>query len=225
MFSIHDEKILRTLAKQVKEASLDPINASKKSFWYRHNSLKGERPAVFVHPDGAWNEFLPHDSLECELQYAKHIESLLKKRIFRHTFIHDDVPIEDILDVQKVFTNSMWGLSPKFISPNAKDGAWHHEPIITKPSDWEQLKMPVVEYNAHATAKRYEAVQNLLGDILKVNLVGEKNFSFHMLHWYCDYRGLENLYMDLILEPEMVHRQIRFFRDGLISMYKKYEEQ
>lgn len=223
MFSSEDIKLLRALAKQVKEASLDPINAEKRAFWYRHTSLKGERPAVFVHPDGSWNEFLPYESLECGDWYAKHIEYILKQRIFRHKYIHDDVPIEGTFHVQKCFTNSMWGVQPKFKPRSTADGSWHHEPIIEKVSDWNQLSMPKVEYDDYSTKLRYETVGNAIGDILDLDLVGNQHFNFHMMHWYCDYRGLENMYMDLVLEPEMVHEQIRFFTDGVISMFKQYE--
>lgn len=224
MFSKTEEQLLRTLAKQVKEASLDPINAEKRAFWYRHTSLKGEHPAVFVHPDGSWSELLPWNTLECEGWYAKYIEQQLKQRLFRHQYIHDDVPIEGSFHVQKVFYNSMWGIEPKFRRTDVATGSWHHEPIIEKPSNWQQLKMPVVQYDEYATKQRFEAVGNLFGDILKLDLVGNKSNNFHMMHWYCDYRGLENMYMDLILEPEMVHNQLRFFTDGVISMFKQYEK-
>ncbi|HAN20075.1 MAG: hypothetical protein A2Y15_05275 [Clostridiales bacterium GWF2_36_10] len=224
MFLQKDEKLLRSLAKQVKEASLDPINNEKREFWYRHTSLQGERPAVFVHPDGSWSEFVPYNSLECESWYAKEIESILKKRLFRHKFIHDDVPIEGSFHVEKVYYNSMWGVAPKRIDKLNSEGSWKHEPIIETAADWKKLSMPKVEYDDFSTKQRFEAVGNLLGDILDLHYVGVKLFNFHIMHWYCDYRGLENMYMDLILEPEMVHEQIRFFTDGVISIFKQYED-
>ena len=224
MFSNHDELILRQLAKEVHEASLHPVNEQKRRFWYDHTSLRGQRPAVFVHPDGSWNEFLPYSSLECEDPYAKTVEYVLKQRIFRHKYIHDDVPIEGTFHVQKVIYNSMWGVAPKFKAGDTAGGAWHHVPIIEKPSDWKQLSMPKVEYDDAASKERYEAVGNAIGDLLTLDLVGNQLYNFHMMHWYCDYRGLENMYMDLVLEPEMVHEQIRFFTDGVISMFRQYEQ-
>ena len=223
MYSQKEEKLLRALARQVKEASLDPINNEKREFWYRHTSLKGERPAVFVHPDGSWNEFVPYDSLECESWYAREIESILKKRIFRNKYIHDDVPMEGTFHVQKVYHNSMWGIRPRIINKLSSEGSWKHEPIIEKASDWEKLSMPKVEYDEHATKQRFEATGNLLGDILELDYVGVKVFEFHIMNHYCEFRGLENMYMDLILEPETVHRQVRFFTDAFISMFKQYE--
>ena len=154
----------------------------------------------------------------------KRWEYVLKQRIFRHKYIHDDVPIEGTFHVQKVIYNSMWGVAPKFKAGDTAGGAWHHVPIIEKPSDWKQLSMPKVEYDDAATKERYEAVGNAIGDLLTLDLVGNQLYNFHMMHWYCDYRGLENMYMDLVLEPEMVHEQIRFFTDGVISMFRQYEQ-
>lgn len=66
MFSksfIHDKNILRELAKQVAEIAALPEQEEKKNLWASHNSLQAERPIVFVHPDGAWGELLPYESL------------------------------------------------------------------------------------------------------------------------------------------------------------------
>jgi hypothetical protein len=224
MFTRAEEQILRSLARQVKEYSLDPINQEKREFWYRHTALKGERPAVFVHPDGSWDELLPRNELVCEHDYARELEYALRRRLFRHQYIQDDVPIEGSLPVQKVFTNSMWGVPAKRHDKTSPEGSWKHEPIIKQASDWKQLRQPKVEYDDHATGQRFEAVGNLLGDLLELKYVGVTSFSAHIMHWYCDYRGMENMFLDLVLEPEMVHEQIRFFTDGVISMFRQYEQ-
>ena len=80
-----DQQILRSLALQVKEISSDPKNYEEKvAFWTRHTALQGEKPPVFVHPDGAWAELLPFDSMECEEWIAKCVEYDLRKQLFRH---------------------------------------------------------------------------------------------------------------------------------------------
>ncbi len=223
MFNQADSQILRTLAQQVKTAALDPVNQLKRQFWYRHTALMGERPALFVHPDGAWAELLPQAALSCTEPYARHLEYILRQRLFRHQYIHDDVPIESSLPVQKVIYNTMWGEEPHRLGSSIA-GAWKHQPIIEKPSDWQKLKQPRVSHDDKASQERLSAVTELLGDILQPKLVGVTSFSFHIMHYYCDYRGMENMFLDLVLEPEMVHEQIRFFTDGIISMFRQYED-
>lgn len=228
MFSksfIHDKNILRELAKQVAEIAALPEQEEKKNLWTSHNSLQAERPIVFVHPDGAWGELLPYESLVCETPLLRQIEYDLKQRLIRHRYIPDDVPCHDDINVQKVIHNTMWGVEPKRINSKKAAGSWHHEPIINEPSDWQKLSFPVITYDEAASADNYEIIYNCLGDILPVKLVGITNLSFHLMHWYCDYRGLDNMYMDLYDEPNMVHAVMQFFTDGIKHMLRQYEQQ
>ena len=220
-----DQQILRSLALQVKEISSDPKNYDEKvAFWTRHTALQGEKPPVFVHPDGAWAELLPFDSMECEEWIAKCVEYDLRKQLFRHKYIKDDVPITPVVHVPKYVENTMWGVAPKTVRTAAR-GANKIIPIIEDPADWKQLSMPVVTHVPEKSAFRMEYIGDAIGDILQVEQVGITNFSFHLMHWYCDYRGLDNLLYDLYDEPEMIHEVMRFFTDGVKSMLKQYEEQ
>lgn len=215
---------LRKLASDVKVLSEDPRHEENRRRWFRHNSLNGEKPMVFVHPDGSWDELLPYDTLKCKSWLARDIEYQLTRKIIRGKYIHDDVPIEGEIRVNKHISNSMWGVAPK-IKPSAeKRGAWHHEAIIEKPSDWNMLKMPVVEYNDITTVKAYDEAREVFNGILPVKLVGITNFSFHLLHWYCDYRGIDNLMTDLYDNPGMIHERMQFFTEGIRSMLSQYEK-
>ncbi len=225
MFSKHDVEILRTTAKQVKEAADRDNSEEKIAFWKRHTSLKGERPAVFVHPDYSWFELIPRESLQCEDPYARKLERKMKKVIFHSKYLPDDVPILDTINVEKVIHNTMWGVEPQRILTGQYAGAYKHAPIIEEPEDWKKLSKPKVSHDEEATRIRYEAVCNAVGDILKPVLVGNTNYSVHMMNWYCSYRGLDNMLTDLILEPEMVHEAIQFFTEGVIDMYRQMEEQ
>ncbi|MEG0691904.1 MAG: hypothetical protein RR444_02355 [Oscillospiraceae bacterium] len=224
MFTKEEVSCLRELAKQVLEISLFPEQESKRETWKKHNTLKGNTPIVFVSPDGAWSELLPTSSLMCQTPLARSIEYSLRGRLVRYNDIQDDVPIEARIKVEKVISNTMWGVTPLRKQSSQQTGAWHYEPIINEYKDWEKLSMPIVSYDEQETIKRYDAVCEILGDILPIDLVGVTNFSFHMMHWYCDYRGMENMMIDLIEEPEMVHERIRFFTDGIKSMLRQYEK-
>jgi hypothetical protein len=92
-------------------------------------------------------------------------------------------------------------------------------------SDWDKLKTPIIEHDEEMSNNNYQVVGDALGDILTPKLIGITNFSFHMMHWYCDYRGLDNMMIDLIDNPEMVHSTIRFFTEGVKSMLRQYEQQ
>ena len=219
-----NKRILRALAMQVRQIASDPReNQQKIEFWKRHTALKGVRPPVFVHPDGAWAELLPQDALQCEGWLARHVEYELRKRIIRHQYIKDDVPITEVIDIPKSVGNTMWGVEPKRIAGSTR-GAFKHVPIIDKPQDWKQLSMPEVFHNEKLTEENLDFFTDAIGDILTIRSVGVTNFSFHLMNWYCAYRGLDNLLYDLYDEPEMIHEVMQFFVEGVKSMLAQYEK-
>lgn len=224
MFSKNDVAILRSLSKEVKAASEKDNKEEKIAFWTRHTSLQGEVPAVFVHPDYSYNELIPWNSLSCKDSYARQLEMQLRKVIFHSKYLPDDVPILDTITVDKVIHNTWWGIKPKH-QYDASGASFKHVPIIETPDDWHMLSKPIVTYDAEATALRYEEVCNAVGDILKPQLCGITDFGVHLFNWYCNYRGLDNLLIDLVLEPEMVHETMRFFTDGYIDMFRQMEAQ
>lgn len=225
MITSADKKILRELSGRVRDFASDPANDEKIKAWKKHNSLAGDKPMVFVHPDGAWDELLPKHKLECEDDLARNIEYELKQRIFRAQYVKDDTPILAGVEVSKAITNTMWGIEPVFRRSASGNGAFHHVPVINEDSDWSKLSFPIVTHNEALSYENHQAVLDAIGDIIPVSLTGIKDFDFHILHWYCDYRGLDNMLYDLYDEPEMVHKAIRFFTDGIKSMLKQYEDQ
>ena len=118
----------------------------------------------------------------------------------------------------------MWGVAPKQERVPGR-GAYRMVSIIEKPSDWKQLSAPVITHDEKQSEADFDFIRDAVGDLTPVQLVGRKKFNFHMMHWYCDYRGLDNLLYDLYDEPEMVHDVMRFFADGIKSMLRQYEEQ
>lgn len=220
-----DKRILRSLMAELLPIAQNPDNNSKKiEQWKKHIRLEGEKPMVFVFPDGSMPEILPYDSLQCTNPAARNVEYELRHRLLRHRYIKDDVPITAEVDVQKAITNTMWGVEPqrKYLPGR---GSFAMVSIIDSPSDWKKLSMPVVTHNEQQSAADYAFIQDAIGDMTKVHLVGRKKFSFHLMHWYCDYRGLENMLYDLYEEPEMIHDVMRFFTEGVKSMMRQYEEQ
>lgn len=216
MFTGEDRKILRALARRVHELAEDPANDAKRALWRRHNAMKGSIPVVFVHPDGAWDELLPPSALLCEDGWARHIEYALRQRIVRAEIIRDDVPIEKDLPVQRsVLTiNEGWGLVPEKAYSASKRGAWRFEPVVKRPADWKKLRKPVLEVDEKGVLGRLNEARDLLGGVLDVHLTGIKSFSFHMMHLYCDLRGLGEMMLDLVLEPGMVRDVISFIAEG-----------
>ena len=221
----NDKSVLRELAKQIREIASNPVNNERKiQEWKDHISLNGKKPMVFVHPDGSWPEILSMFPRRCDDPFCKQIEIELQKRLIRHQYIRDDVPINAQIDIPKAIYNTMWGIEPQR-SYSKAGGAFSMISIIDKPSDWKKLSMPLITHDEAESARRLDMISDAIGDILQVDLVGVKLLNFHLMHWYCDYRGLDNMFYDLYDEPDMVHEVMQFFSEGVRFMWQQYEDQ
>ena len=223
MYSKEDIRVLRDCAAQVKRCAEDPRNERLREMWREHTSLRGTRPPIFVWPDGSWVEILPEAALRCADRGARALEWELRHRIIRAEHIRDDVPIEPsvVFERWRIPIQADWGLKPKRVESGHSRGAWAYEPVVTCPADWKALTMPRLDRDDTVVRSRYDAAREAIGDMLAVELTGIKSFSFHMMHLYCDFRGLENMMMDLCEEPEMVHDVIAFFTEGYLSMLRE----
>lgn len=225
MIGTGEAMVLKSLFTQVAAIAAREEQQEKTAFWKRHNTLCGERPAIFISPDNAWLELLPQTMLECTTPWVREVEYRLRQSLIRARYLPDDVPIMPVFKFEKVIHNSWWGVAPKREYCGDGRSAWHHVPIIHGYDDWGQLRMPVIEYDEESTRQRLAVLEEISAGIMPVEPVGVTDMGFHLIHYYCDYRGLENLYLDLFDAPEMVHEVMRFFTDGILSMLRQLEEQ
>lgn len=225
MFSQQDKLVLKRLATQVHEIASLPEQETKRSMWRRHTALRHGIPPLFVSPEGSWTELIPEAALQCTDPFAREVELELRKRIYRHEHIQDDTPIEDHYDipVSWIPVNEHWGL-PVIRREAEGRGAWHYQPVVEDPSDWKKLKKPSLDVDVQGAEQRAEQLRDAVGDSLQVHVTGIKIFDFHMAHIYCDFRGLENLFLDLADDEEMVRDVFAFLTDGLKGLVRQARE-
>lgn len=212
-----DTAILRAYARRVREAADDPRNEILRGMWREHTSLAGERPLIFVSPEGSWSEILPDSALRCTDERARRLETDLRRRLIRAELIRDDVPIEREIVIPRVYLpmSECWGVQPRRVPSSVTRGAWRYEPIIDEPGDWKQLRRPELSLDFSQAESYYAAAQEAVGDLMDVRMTGCNNFGFHLMHVYCDFRGMTNMMVDLVDEPDMVHEVIAFLADGM----------
>lgn len=225
MIPSSDRFLLRELARRVADVAALPIQSERRGLWKRHNSLKGPRPMLLVFPEGSWEELLPEGCLRCEHEEARRIEWQLRSRLYYHDHLPDDTVIERNWVVSKVIRYSGWGLEPQRIpSPEAR-GAWHFAPVIREASDLNKLRWPDVHYDEPATQQAYSQAQELFGDILDVQLKGIAHLSYHLMAQYTALRGLEEVMMDMIVNPRMLHEAMAFLAEGHKRILQQHIDQ
>lgn len=228
--NLKDRSILRELATKVVNIAELPIMEERREIWKKHNRLEKVSPRILVFPEGSWDEILPPSVLQCEEKEAREIEWELKRRIHQHEKINDDFVIEKTYKVHKIFDNmtfegqfefKKWGLEPKYIEKTETNGSFGFDPVLKTYSDIKKLRVPELIYIEKETLKKFEYIQDAIGDILNVELIGISLVSFHLMKQYTEVRGLEQMMYDLLDEPNMVHEVMSFFEEGYQKIIKQ----
>jgi hypothetical protein len=230
-----EKKVLKDLARRVKDLAEDPINNENRNLWRKLNSLKKTRPLVLCSvPPETWPELIPESSLICEDPFYKEYEIEFRKRIYRWEYLKDDDITTEKIYVPIVHSLSDWTQERR--RPYADD-PYHaacFEPCIKETDDLKKLQFPELEINKEQSEINYERVGEIFGDILTV--IQGKPFwagDYHRsLGWgpscidvLCELRGLEELYMDFIQNPGFVHRAMDFLKRGIIKSLEHMESE
>jgi len=220
-----DRALLRDLARQVAEIASLPVMAERRAMWERHNALQRVRPMILVFPEGSWGELLPRDVCGCEDEAARRIEWELRRRIYHHAHLHDDTVIEKTWVVHKAIRSTGWGIESRQVPATEDRGAWKFDPVILSPEDLEKLRFPEITHDEAATAGALAEARDLFGYILDGQLKGVAHIGFHPMSGYTRLRGLEEVMMDMVLQPAMLHDAMAFLEDGYRRMTQQYVDQ
>lgn len=219
-----DRRVLREAAKRVAEIATLPIQEERRQMWYRHNRLERVRPMILVFAEGAWRELLPQEEMLCEDPTLRGWEWHLKHLIYRHEHHHDDFVIEPHFNVPRVIRDTGWGVEVRHRPSSEATGAWGFDPVIVEPEDLEKLCFPEVIYDEAASQRLFEWAQDILGDLLHVRQKGDARASFHLMNFFCQLRGLEQVMMDMLDRPEWLHEAMSFLEEGFRGRNRQLEE-
>lgn len=225
MIPASDRQILRGLAQRVAEIAARPIQEERRRLWRKHNSLQRVRPMILFFPEGSWRELLPDSVFQCQNQDARQMEWDLRHRIYTHEHFDTDNVIEKEWIVPKAISDSGWGLQAEWTHSASATGARKFRPVIRTPADLKKLRFPEIKHDEAETKKRLSDAQELFGDILDVRLRGISHISFHLMSQYTGWRGLEEVMLDMIEEPEWLHDALAFLTEGQERLVQQYVAQ
>lgn len=223
-----DIKIIRDLAKEVKEIASKPIQDERRELWRKHNSFHRVRPPIYVRAF-AFDEIFNPSELKCEDPLFRSYEHHMHMLKFRDT-IGDDFIIEPWLTVQPVYdppVHMRWGVRVGMGERTGKDMAAAFNPSIVEEEDIEKLVVPRHKINEEATRERFCKIQDAVGDIIDVHL----NRGPMLFMWTGDIstdiaqmRGLEQIMWDAYDRPQWLHRLLAFMRDGILKVHEEAEK-
>ena len=204
-----DREILRRLAEKVKLLASHPEQEKKRELWYRHNSLKSDRPVVLCDPENGWNEIIMEGSIECSGDLARRWEVALKKEVFWGQSIRDDRPIEPFFYIGHTYTESDWGVDLKYVG-GMEGGAYTWNTPIQSEADADKLHPSRIEIDYKTTLETLALAGEVFDGLLKVRLRGSWWWSFGMTVDLIRLVGLTQMMMYMYDKPSLLHRVMAF---------------
>jgi hypothetical protein len=200
--------------------------AAIKKRWADVNALrKPDRAPVWCRPVGCWTEIITPEMMTCADPWLRQIENGFLQILHKRA-IDDDEPVAETFDLNARFAcepDNTWGVDIGRHRPGEAGGAWGYDPPLKAAADFGQLRRPVFTYKEAETLRLKAQAEALLGDILPVRIVAGTLLSATLGTAAADLRGLEQMMMDMIEAPELMHRLMAYLRDANLSALDQLE--
>jgi len=218
-----DVSILRDLAKQYLEICSRPVQDERRDLWREHNSLVQTRPLIYVRAF-AWDE-MPQSQCLCEDPFFRRFENVFRHRLFWDTF-GDDSIFEPWITVHATHTCTGWGVSGQRNYSGEPGGSFKYDYPLKTLDDIETLRMPHHEIDEDETARTVDRLADAIGDIITINVDRAPAYRC----WSGDIstdlgylRGIEHFMMDMLDNPQWLHRLSTFLANGVLKTHNEAE--
>lgn len=224
-----DKLILQELAKQYREYAEDPVNGEREKRARRINALKPDRPLVWI-DEVPWHELNIDDqlTLRCEDPFNRQMEQFFRRKIMQWKYFQADTVLENFFRIGKAYTNSGFGMSwqENVRKTDEKNHIVSHEYLDQLDSEEKvaQLKIPVIMAQPEQDALNMERAQDILGDILPVKLSGNYHGA-NMWDVISRLRGVSPIYMDMVMNPELIHAIMKRFIEIQVAIIDQMDAQ
>jgi len=218
--NIEEIKILRELAKRVREISDLPEMKDRRQSWFNHNMLIKGRPLILCFPENAWNEILPPDRIKCIDPIYRQWEYELSKRIYSWEHLRDDNVIESTFDISNIICVSDYNIAVNINKTNSNDGAYSWDAQFDNLQDLlRAMRHREFSCKRDETSRVFELAHEVFDGILKVRLRGPNCFTFGLSVEAIKLTGLENFMLYMYDDPENLHKLMEFLmKDNLMFM-------
>ncbi|MFW6367308.1 MAG: hypothetical protein ACOC0L_01435 [bacterium] len=218
-----DADILRPLVEQYLEICARPEQAERRRLWRKLHDLDSERPMVYVRAF-AWKE-LPENVCECRDSLFRQQEQFLRKSLLKSSF-GDDMVFEPWLVMQAAHRARGWGVDiPRHTSDEAR-GSFKVDYPLKSLDDVDKLRTPRHDIDEEKSAENLERLQEAVGDLIPISLdrrpawrVWSADISTDLFYL----RGMENFMIDMLDNPEGLHRLAKFMSDGILKAHDEAE--
>lgn len=226
MINGKERDVLRQLTEKKAEIAALPVHTRKRDMWTRMNDLEVTKPMLWMN-ERPWHELGVYRECECENEFAYFIEQKLRKEIYQWEHMPLDNVVENRVECPMAVSDTGFGIEEVSEECHINEGTIYSHgfiPQIKDPEDITKIKDPVVTHDETETERRFEALNEAIGDIIPVRKRGVPHLWFapwdELIRWW----GVQEVMMDLLLRPKMVHEIIARLVDAYLVRLDQYEQ-
>lgn len=223
-----DRNILRELARQVAEIAALPVQQETIALWKTLNGLKPVRGMVMI-DQSPWHEMGVDGELTLQTEdgFCRGIETRLRRTLYSWKHMRADMVVQPFVTINKAIGGTGFGvriIEETAVSDprNSVVGHYYIDQMKTE-EDIMKIQMPNVVHNEDATKQSEERAHEIFDGILEVRMQGALP-SFAPWDSIVQWRGPENMILDLVDRPSFMHKIIGRFTDAHLSMLDQLEE-
>jgi len=227
MIQACDGELLYKLASELAQVAATPENITKVKQWIEHNAMRDNTPMILAFMEKSFDEVVPPDSLMIEDPFLRSVERDLKQRLYHAKHLKDDTVFESVYRMRAVYDDQFdWGMKPVKKMSNQEDGSYAIIPCISSDEDVVRLKSLNHDwvFDDVETKRRLDLLDGIFGKVLPAKPTipfYTSSLVFQLVPLY----GLEELMVDLILEPERIHDIMEFMCTSLLRAFHKMENE
>ena len=240
--SAADREILRRLGAEKMQIASLPTQKERAELWRRLNALEPTRPLIWVN-EIPWHEMNVDDelTLRCEDPWLREVEQQLRQELYQWRHLPGDMVVDPVVYVQYVVSPTSnfgdYGVKRAIKDiDGTKDGGledagrntviehsvgWVN--VIRSLEDVEVIHTPEVTFDRALTEERVAVLSGIMDGIIPVAGRG-------LPHWWCspwdqmvEWYGIENLYVDMYENPELIHALCQRYTKALLEVMDKFE--
>ena len=225
--STKDQEILGKLGQQVAEIAALPEQQKTIASWEALNGLRPIRPMVMI-DQISWHEMDVDGelALRTEDSFCRGIETQLRRTLYSWKHMRADMVVRPFVTIHKAIRGAGFGVriieETAVTDPRNSVVGHHYIDQIKTEEDILKIQTPNVVHDEDATKQAEERAHEIFDGILGVRMQGVlPNFApwDQIVQW----RGPDNMILDMIDRPSFMHQIIGRLTDAHLSMLDQLE--
>ncbi len=224
-----DRTVLRRLAERQAEMAALPVHKHTMEGWRRVNNLERGKPMVWIN-EICWSEFRdePELRLECSDPFLRGVELTLRRTLYQWAHLPVDMIVEPVFYCPLAIHDTGFGIRPNArtarIDPTSDVLSWDYQPQIQSEKDVERICVPEVTHDETESQRRFELLNNVFGDLLRIEKRGIAGYWFAPWDLLVQWWGVEEALTDLVMRPELVHLAMERLVNAYIARLDQWEQ-